>query len=83
MGMDLDNILAHSSEYITNYLDEYLKDVDIKDNESKGLVVTRGDNGYYLVKTKFHPDANAHMEGKGYIRLEDLINNITQKITHE
>jgi len=82
VGIDLDEIMANSHEYINSFLDKYLSDVQTNEDESKGVIITKDDKGYIVVKTLFHQDANDHMEIKGHMRLENLLKNIKDSMTN-
>lgn len=83
MGIDIDSILSNAAQSAEKYIDLYLDDIQCDDNESKGLILTKGKNGYYLVKTKFDSQAKEHLTNLGCIKLDEAINNIVKQISNE
>lgn len=82
-GVDLNTITQQAAPLIREQLDKTLKDIEIEEGESKGIVIIADDKGeYYVVTTKFLQGANQLTKGQSCTKLNSLIETILNSVFH-
>lgn len=77
LGIDLNTIAQKAIPIIKEQLDKALTEIPVDEGESKGIVIVPNDNGeYFIVRTKFKPNANQSMVNVSHCKLNDLLTQI-------